>query len=294
VSNIVKAILLTTASMALFTVLDTSGKYITQSLPLPVGVFFRYFFAFVMSAAVVMLTSGRTALTTRHPFLQVLRAAFLLASTFCNFFAMQYLQLAQVAAISFTIPLLVCALSVPLLGEHVGVRRWLAVVVGFCGVLVVMRPGSDSFHWAMLVSLGNALLGALYNITTRKVGARDMAETSLFYVCLFGALGATGPMLAQWQTPVGWQWLPLVLMGLAGAVGHYMLIQAHRLAPASAIAPFIYTQIIWMIIAGSVVFGQLPDFWTLVGAAIVVACGIYVFSRERQLGVATTATTPAD
>ena len=280
--------------MALFTVLDTSGKYITQSLPLPVGVFFRYFFAFLLASVVVMLTGGTATLRTRHPFLQVLRASFLLASTFCNFFAMQYLQLAQVAAISFTIPLLVCALSVPLLGEHVGVRRWLAVVVGFCGVLVIMRPGSDSFHWAMLVSLFNALLGALYNITTRKVGGRDLAETSLFYVCMLGALGAAGPMVAEWQTPVGWQWFPLVLMGVAGAFGHYMLIQAHRLAPASAIAPFIYTQIIWMILAGAVVFGQLPDRWTLVGAAVVVACGIYVFNRERKLGVLTTATAPAD
>lgn len=280
--------------MAMFAVLDTSGKYITQSLPLPVGVFFRYFFAFVLSAVLVTLTSGTTALTTRHPYLQVLRAIFLLASTFCNFFAMQYLQLAQVAAISFTIPLLVCALSVPLLGEHVGLRRWLAVIIGFGGVLVIMRPGSDSFHWAMLVSLLNALLGALYNITTRKVGGRDTAETSLFYVCLFGAMGAAGPMFNHWQTPVGWQWLPLLLMGIAGAVGHYMLIQAHRLAPASTIAPFIYTQIIWMIIAGYLVFGQFPDHWTLAGAAIVVACGIYVFSRERKLGVATTATTPAD
>ena len=182
----------------------------------------------------------------------------------------------------------------PLLGEQVGLRRWLAVIIGFCGVLVIMRPGTGSFHWAMLVSLFNALLGALYNITTRKVGGKDTAETSLFYVCLFGAMGATLPMLSHWQTPTGWQWLPLVLMGIAGAVGHFMLIQAHRLAAASAIAPFIYTQIIWMIIAGYVVFGQFPDGWTLAGAAIVVASGIYVFNRESKLGVATTATTPAD
>ena len=282
------------AAMAMFTVLDTSGKYVTQSLPLPVGVFFRYFIAFLLAALLVAQTGGTHTLRTRHPYLQVLRAALLLFSTFCNFFAMQYLQLAQVAAISFTIPLLVCALSVPLLGEHVGLRRWLAVIVGFCGVLIIMRPGTGSFHWAMLVSLFNALLGALYNITTRKVGGHDTAETSLLYVCMFGAMGATIPMLTHWQTPVGWQWLPLVLMGLAGAVGHFMLIQAHRLAAASAIAPFIYTQIIWMMVAGLIVFGQLPDGWTLAGAAVVVASGIYVFNRERKMGVETSATTPAD
>lgn len=282
------------AAMAMFAMLDASGKYITQSLPLAVAVFFRYFIAFLLAALLVTQTGGMVTLKTRHPALQVLRAAFLLASTFCNFTAMQYLQLAQVAAISFTIPLLVCALSVPLLGEHVGLRRWLAVIIGFAGVLVIMRPGTDSFHWAMLVSLFNALLGALYNITTRKVGAHDSAETSLFYVCLFGALGATIPMLTHWQTPTGWQWLPLILMGIAGAIGHFMLIQAHRLAAASAIAPFIYTQIIWMIIAGLLVFNQFPDRWTLLGSAIVVASGIYVFNRERKLGVMTTAATPSD
>jgi drug/metabolite transporter (DMT)-like permease len=282
VSNTVKAIFLTMAAMAMFAVLDASGKFVTQSLPLPVAVFFRYFIAFLLAATLVAKTGGFSTLRTQHPYLQVLRAGILLFSTFCNFFAMQYLQLAQVAAISFTIPLLVCALSVPLLGEHVGLRRWLAVVIGFGGVLVIMRPGTESFHWAMMASLFNALLGALYNIMTRKVGGRDAAETSLFYVCLFGAMGATLPMLTYWQTPTGWQWLPLVLMGIAGAVGHFMLIEAHRLAAASAIAPFIF------------VFGQFPDAWTIAGAAVVVASGIYVFNRERKLGVATQAATPAD
>lgn len=290
----VKAILLTMIAMAMFAVLDTAGKYITQSLPLPVGVFFRYFIAFLLAGALVTQSRAPINLKTCHPVLQVIRAALLLASTFCNFTAMQYLQLAQVSAISFTIPLLVCALSVPLLGEHVGLRRWLAVIVGFCGVLVIMRPGTENFHWAMLVSLFNALLAALYNITTRKVGGRDSAEVSLFYVCLFGTMGATFPMLSHWQTPTGWQWLPLILMGFAGAIGHFMLIQAHRMAAASAIAPFIYTQIIWMIIAGLLVFGQFPDSWTLLGSAIVVASGIYVFNRERKLGVTTTATSPSD
>jgi drug/metabolite transporter (DMT)-like permease len=181
-----------------------------------------------------------------------------------------------------------------MLGEKVGLRRWLAVLVGFCGVLVIMRPGTASFHPAMLISLFNALLGALYNIITRKVGARDSAETSLFYVCLLGATGAALPMLTHWQSPVGWQWLPLGLMGAAGAFGHLMLIQAHRLSPASAIAPFIYSQIIWMILAGYLVFGQLPDTTTLLGASIVVASGIYVFNRERLKGVQTTLAAPED
>jgi drug/metabolite transporter (DMT)-like permease len=137
-----------------------------------------------------------------------------------------------------------------LLGEHVGVRRWAAVAVGFLGILVIMRPGTQSFHWAMLFSLGAAMMGGLYNIATRKVGSRDQSETSLFYVCLFGSLGGAVPLPWHWQTPHGHEWLLLVIMGFAGATGHYLLIHAHRLASAALLAPFIYTQIVWMIIAG--------------------------------------------
>lgn len=286
-SSRLKAILLVMGAMAAFTVLDSSAKFAAQSLPVLVGVFFRYFIGFLLAAFVVWRAGGITLLRTRHPWLQVARGLLLLGSTACNFTAISHLQLAQTAAINFTLPLWVCALSVPLLGEHVGLRRWLAVLVGFLGVLVIMRPGSMEFHWAMMVSLLSALLGALYNITTRKVGGADSTETSLFYVGLVGALGASLPLPQVWQMPMGWQWLPLVLMGLAGTAGHSMLIKAHRLAPASAIAPFIYTQIVWMTLAGALVFRQFPDGWTLAGAAVVVASGVYVFARERKLGVAT-------
>ena len=280
--------------MALFTLLDASAKLVTQNLSMAVAVFFRYFIALLLTGLLIWRTGGLALLKTQHPFLQILRGGFLLASTFCNFFAMSYLQLAQTAAISFTIPLWVCALSVPLLGEHVGMRRWLAVLVGFFGVLIIMRPGTHSFHWAMLVSLVTALMGALYNIVTRKVGGLDKAETSLLYVGLTGSAVAALPMITHWQAPEGWQWIPLVLMGVAGATGHFMLIQAHRMAPASTLAPFIYTQIIWMTIAGYILFGSIPDTGTLFGAAIVVASGIYVFNRERLKGVVTTAPSPAD
>ncbi len=292
-SNI-KAILLMLGCMALFTTLDASAKLVTQSLPIPVAVFARYAIALLLTSALMALKGG-DYLKTRHPVLQLLRGGFLLASTFANFFAMGYLQLAQTGAIFFTIPLLVCALSGPLLSEKVGLHRWLAVLAGFIGVLIIMQPGTTQFHPAMLVSLIAALMGALYNIVTRKVGGKDAAETSLFYVCLVGALIAGGPMLTHFQMPQGWQWYPLLFMGLAGAIGHWMLIQAHRLAPASTIAPFIFSQIIWMIIAGYSVFGQLPNLWTVIGATIVIASSLYVFHRERQKGVDTVSTTtPAD
>lgn len=293
-SNTVKAILLVLASMAVFTVLDATAKYLNQFLPLSVTVFFRYAIALVIAAALLLRRGGLSLLWTRHPFLQVSRGLFLLASTFANFFAMSYLQLAQTAAISFTVPLWVCALSVPLLGEKVGLRRWLAVLVGFCGVLVIMRPGSMDFHWAMLVSLLASLCGASYNLATRKVGGHDAAETSLFYVCIVGSIVATPSLALHWAMPVGWQWLLLLVLGAAGAGGHLMLIEAHRKAPASALAPFIYSQIIWMTCAGVLVFGQWPDVWTVVGGLIVVASGIYVFGRERRRGVSAPVAVPED
>lgn len=290
----ITGILLMMASMVAFTSLDTAAKHLTQELPPAVAVFGRYAVAFLISAGVLARAGGVSLLATRHPVLQAFRGVLLMVSTILNFIAMMHLQLAQTAAIFFTIPLWVCALSVPFLGEHVGWRRWLAVFVGFLGVLVIMRPGSDSFHWAMLLSIASSFCGAVYNIVTRKVGGRDRAETSLFYVGFIGALAASVPLPIFWQTPQGLQWLFIAFIGLAGTVGHLMLIQAHRLAPASALAPFLYTQIVWMIVAGYVFFGDLPDLWTLTGAAIVVASGLALFAREARLGKMRDVPAPAD
>jgi len=290
----IQGILLMMASMVVFTLLDASAKYVTHTLPAPVAVFFRYLVASILSVAIMLRAGGPALAITRHPGLQVLRGVLLMISTILNFTAISYLQLAQTAAIFFTIPLWVCALSVPLLGEHVGMKRWIAVLVGFLGVLVIMRPGSASFHWAMLLSVASSICGAFYNIATRKVGGRDRAETSLFYVSVIGAAAAIVPLPWVWEMPQGLAWPLLVFMGIAGGIGHYMLIQAHRMAPASALAPFVYTQIVWMILVGYLAFGDLPDHWTLIGAAIVVACGLFVFAREKLAGKESEVPVPAD
>ena len=287
-------ILLMAGSMAVFALLDGLGKQVMQHLPMFVAVFFRYAVALLLALVVVWRAGGPALFSTQHPVLQALRGALLLASTWLNFVAISQLQLAQTAAISFTIPLWVCALSVPLLGEKVGLWRWSAVIAGFLGVLVIMRPGTMTFHWAMLFSLAATVCGALYNIVTRKVGGHDRAETSLFYVGLIGSFGAALPLGWHWQAPEGLEWLMLIVMGLCGGFGHYMLIQAHRLAPAAVLAPFIYTQIFWMIILGFIMFGDLPDQWTLIGAAIVIAAGLVVFARERILGRESSVPVPVD
>jgi drug/metabolite transporter (DMT)-like permease len=290
----ITGILLMMAAMVAFTTLDTTAKFVVRDFPAPVAVFFRYFVALILSAALIARTGSPALVSTRHPYIQTIRGLLLMVSTILNFTAISYLQLAQTAAIFFTIPLWVCILSVPMLGEHVGLKRWLAVIVGFLGVLVIMRPGTMSFHWAMLLSVASSICGAFYNIATRKVGGHDRAETSLFYVGLVGAAAAALPLPWMWQMPQGLQWPLLTLMGIAGVAGHLMLIQAHRLAPASALAPFVYTQIVWMILSGYMIFGDVPDHWTLIGAAIVVACGLFVFTRESKKGEDREVPAPAD
>jgi drug/metabolite transporter (DMT)-like permease len=259
-----------------------------------VAVFFRYFIALIMAIAILFRSGRPELLLTGHLPLHALRGLMLLLSTMLNFLAITYLQLAQTASISFTIPLWVCGLSVLLLGEEVGPRRWAAVIVGFFGVLIIMRPGSSGFHWAMILSLCSAFSGAIYNIGTRKVGGTDRAETSLFYVCLVGSLGAALPLPWTWQMPHGFEWLLFLAMGLFGFTGHLLLTQAHRLAPASVLAPFVYSQIVWMILLGFILFGDKPGIWTLTGGVIVIASGLYVFARERTLGISRPVSTPQD
>lgn len=278
----VKGIALMVAAVVIFALLDGLAKYVMQTLPPPVAVFFRYLVALVLSMAIIERTHRPAIIISRHPGWQIVRGLMLLASTYLNFAAITYLQLAQTAAISFTIPLWVCALSVPLLGEQVGLRRWAAVLAGFLGVLVIMRPGTMSFHWAMFMSLGAAFCGSIYNIATRKVGGRDRAETSLFYVGLVGSAVAVLPLPWHWQMPHGIEWPILLAMGLSGGFGHFLLIQAHRLAPASTLAPFVYTQIVWMSLIGFIIFRDVPDLWTIIGAAMVIASGLFVFAGERS------------
>jgi drug/metabolite transporter (DMT)-like permease len=283
-SPVLKGITLMLASMAVFTVLDATAKLAQQSLDTFTAVFFRYAISFALTCILILSSGGPALLRTRHPYLQALRGFLLVASTWFNFIAMKHLPLTTTAAIFFTIPLMVCALSALVLKEHVGPRRWIAVLIGFAGVLVIMRPGTLDFHWAMLCSIGASLMGALYNIATRKVGGHDRVETSLFFVGLFGSVGSLMPLPWHWQMPQGHEWTMVLIMGTAGAIGHLMLIQAHRLASAAVLAPFIYSQIIWMTAASVLVFGQYPDAWTIAGASIVVASGIYVWNRERVLG----------
>jgi drug/metabolite transporter (DMT)-like permease len=272
-------------AFATFSMLDATAKYLTATLGVGLLVFGRYAFSLVFIALWVWQQGGTALLATRNGWLQVVRGLLLVVSTSANFVALGHLQLAQTSSISFSNPLWVCALSPLLLGERVGPRRWFAVVIGFVGVLVIIRPGTADFHWAMLMSLVVALSTALYQIATRKVGADDRAITSLFYVSLVGSVAAAPAAPVGWVMPDFGQWGLLALMGFFATAGHHMLIQGHRLAPAPVLAPFIYTQIVWMTLIGFVMFGDIPDAMTIAGGTLVVASGLYVLYRERRVGV---------
>jgi len=219
---------------------------------------------------------------TRRLRMQIVRSFLLLGSTAFNFLALRHLRLDQTTTINFLAPLAVALLAGPLLGEWIGWRRAVAVTVGFCGALVAIRPGFASVDPAVLWAFCTMLSFALFGIATRYLAAFDRSEVTLFYSLLAGALLLAPLALAEWAWPAdAVTWVLLLSMGLYGGLGHYAFIVAHRYAPASTLAPYLYVTLLTHSAAGFLVFGQLPDRWTLAGAAIVVATGLYLLHRER-------------
>ena len=269
-----------------FSLLDVSAKWLTQSVdPLQI-VFARYAVSMVLVLLLLNPVSHPGVLRTKRPWTQALRSLLLLGSTALNFFALKYLQLAETVSIMFATPLVVALVSGPLLGEWPGPRRLAAIGVGFLGVLVITRPGLGAMHPAALLVLMSCLCYAFYSLATRVLAAFDPPETTMVYSGVAGTLALAPLMPLVWITPSAPEsWLLMLATGAFGGFGHWLLILAHRLAPATVLAPFIYSQIVWMIALGFLVFGQLPDRWTFAGAAIVIASGLYLLYRERVRAV---------
>jgi len=244
----------------------------------------RYTCAFLLALVVLNPWSRPGMLTTTRPALQIGRSTLLLGSTVFNFMAFRYLQLDEALAILFSTPFLVAILAGPILGEWVGWRRWTAIMVGFAGVLVVVRPGMGGLQWAALLSLVSAFCYAGYSITTRMLSTTDSSETTLFYANLFGFVVMVPVLPFVWTNPPSWiDWVLMAAVGAFGAGGHLLLILAHRNAPASVLSPFIYTQIVWATTLGYLVFANVPSQWTIAGAGIVIASGLYLLNRERKV-----------
>jgi drug/metabolite transporter (DMT)-like permease len=266
----------------LFSLLDGSAKWLVGTLPVIVVVWLRFVTHVLFAGIVLFPVRGLALIRTRHLRWHVLRALMFVAMTGINFWALQYLQLTVTSSIFFSVPLMIALASAPLLGEKLDAGRWVAILAGFAGVLVIVRPGGAEFHPAMLASVLNAMLYAAFMLMTRRLAAYESPETIQYLPAVGAAIGLAPFALAAWQSPEGWlEWTVACLPGVLGGCGHYLLALAHRYAPASVIAPFLYQQVIYMALFGYLVFGDVPSPAVWIGAAIVIASGLYLFARER-------------
>lgn len=244
----------------------------------------RYAVHMVLALLLFRAWSNRLLFRTHNLPAQVVRSMLLFGSTVLNFLALQTLQLAETVSIAFFAPMLTVALAGPLLGERAGWRRWSAIFVGFIGVLIVTRPGFGSFGLGHIYALGFVVCHSLYIIMTRHMGATESAESLIFYSALIPTVLMLPAVPLYGSMPqTALQWGLLAMTGICGGLGHWLLIKAYQRATTAAVAPYPYTQIIWMVGLGWLVFGDLPDGWTLVGASVIILSGLYVIHREHKL-----------
>ncbi len=278
------AIGLMCVAWAFFAGLDTTAKYLGTATDLPAAqvIWIRFLGQFLAMVTALGLIAIPRLVRTRKLTAQLVRSVLLLGSTAFNFFALRHLRLDQTTTIGFLTPLTVAALAGPLLGEWISWRRAVAIAVGFSGILVAIRPGVAQVHPAVLLSLASMLCYAVFSLVTRFLAPFDRAEVTLFYSLLAGSVIVAPFALFEWVWPKSaFIWMLLLSMGFYAGLGHYLFIVAHRYAQASTIAPFLYISLLTHSTAGYLVFGQVPDAWTLGGAAIVILSGLYLFQRER-------------
>ena len=276
-----KGIALVLASTIFLGTSDVTAKYLSATLPSIEIAWIRFLvFAIIMTPA-MMPGSPLYAMQTNRLGLHLVRGAALLGSSLFFISGLRFLPIAEASATGFVAPLFVTALSIVFLGESVGVRRWLATAVGLIGVLIILRPGTGAFHPAAFFPIVSALAWACTLIMTRMMSGRDHAITTMTYSSIVGVciLSALVPLV--WVAPSWHDILFGVFIGLASTAGQWIVVLAFRYADASVLAPFSYTQLLWVSILGFVIFGEVPDVWTVTGAVFIVGSGLYTAHRER-------------
>lgn len=271
------------ATLLLFVSMDTLVKDLVQRNPPPLLIWMRFLVHMAMAAAIMLAVPRfRPFMRSKAPVRQLVRSALLLCTTTTFFFGLMYLKLADLVIITQAAPLMVVALSVLLLGEKVGPRRWLGVLVGFVGVVIILKPGFG-FDWASMFGIASAVIYAIYQIMTRSLSGADHTMTTFFYTASVGAvvMAAVAPFF--WQTPSLADALLILLPGLIGGSGHLLLIMAFARSEASLLAPYFYTAIVWAVILGWAIFGEVPDIFTFIGAGLIAAAGLYIWHRERRI-----------
>jgi drug/metabolite transporter (DMT)-like permease len=275
-------IVMTLGAYAFFALIDTSVKWLVLAgLPAFQLAFMRYLPHFAISTVLLLRKGdGWNSFQSAHMGLVLLRASLLATATLFNFYTLNYLSLTVTGSIMFSAPIIVCALSFVLLGERVGPWRWFAIILGFSGVLVVIRPFDADFHWIALLNVYNAITLALYSIITRKIAGVVAAETMQFYMGAVGAIALFPFAVWVWTPPAsGVEWAIMIALGLWGWAGHEIFSRAHSYAPANTLMPYTYSFLLYLAVASYVVFNDVPDRWTMVGAGIIVVSGLIIWRR---------------
>ncbi len=276
----IKGIFYMTIAVALIAVQEALAKYLGESLPMLQVIGARYFGHLFLMIIIFMPKHGLRPFRAKRPLMQISRSILLLIDTALFFFSLKFISLMEATAIFFCVPILVVIFSIPILKEQVGWRSIIAILIGFIGMIIIIRPGSNIIAFGALLTFGAAICAALFNITTRKLTNEDPLAVTMIYTAFVGAVILSIITPFVWQNPVIWQeWLALAVIGLFGGAAHSAMIAAHSFAAASSIVPFMYSQIFWAIGLGYLFFGALPDQYSLLGAVIVIISGIYLLHR---------------
>lgn len=269
-------------AVAMFVVMDTISKYLSAFYPVPAIVWARYFFHVLLVVVILGPRLGLALVRTRRLGVQLARGLLLAASTLFFVFAIKEMPLAETSSITFIAPVLVTLMGAFFLKEKVDTARWLAVAGGFAGVLIIVRPGGGVFTWASVLPLCCAASFACYQILTRKLANLESPYTSIFYSGLVGTVIMSLVLPFVWTRPQSLTHaLLFVIIGIIGGLSHLVLIKAYDYAPASRLAPFSYTQLIWVTVMGYLAFGHFPDHWSLIGIAVIMASGIYIATHQQ-------------
>jgi drug/metabolite transporter (DMT)-like permease len=275
------AVALMLTAMFAFAAMDGFSKELARHLSIPQILWVRYIFYTAFVVIMLRRPGLKVTMRTRQPWLQLGRALLIIIENGVFVLAFTMMPLADMHAITAASPLIVVALSVPMLGETVGVRRWLAVLVGFVGVLVIVRPSFETLDWHLAVALTGTVLWALYQILVRMCARTDSSDTTWAWTAVVGLIATTtiGPFVWVWPDLRGWGLL--LAIAALGTLSHLALIKALAYAEAGALQPYSYTLLVWAAIVGFLMFGDVPDAWTIAGAAIVISSGLYAWHRER-------------
>lgn len=281
--QVYRGILFISGAFLSFALLDTAAKFATLTVAPLFLVWLRFLVQALSTLIITPPSLWRAIFSFKRPGMQVLRALFLVGATVSNFYALRELQLAQTVSILFCSPFVVTILSVVLLNEKVGLHRWGSIVVGFCGVLIIFRPGIADLPVEVIYSIITMLCYSGYTLTTRILAPIETSTSLVCFPALFVSVIMIPFAIPVATIPEFTVILVILFAGILGTVGHWFHTKAHSMAQASVLAPYMYIEIIWMIILGYLVFSDVPDIYTIIGASVISASGLYLLYRERQI-----------